>query len=48
MAMIDDRDEVIAEQPVGDADINGHLATAMCIGVIVLILIVVYAMAVAA
>ena len=47
--MTDDRNEVIVEQqPVGDVDINGHLATAMFIGVIVLILVCIYALATAA
>ncbi len=46
--MIDRRDDVIEEQPVGDADTNGHLATAMFIGVIVLMLVCIYALATAA
>lgn len=46
--MIDDRDDVIREQPIGDADTNGHLAMAMFIGVIVLMLVFIYALATAA
>jgi hypothetical protein len=45
MAMIDNQDDVIREQPVGDADTNGHLAMAMFIGVIVLMLVLIYALA---
>lgn len=46
--MTDDRNDVNVEQPVGDVDINGHLATAMFIGVIVLVLMCIYALATAA
>jgi hypothetical protein len=48
MAMTNEHEEVIEEQPVGDADTSGHLAMAMFIGVIVLMLVFIYALATAA
>ena len=46
--MIDEREDVIEAQPVGDADTDGHLAMAMFIGVIILMLVCIYALATAA
>lgn len=46
--MIDERDERADERPLVDADISGHLATAMFIGVILLMLVFIYALTTAA
>lgn len=45
--MIEEHDIVISEQPIEDADVNGHLATAIFIGVILLMLVCIYALATA-
>lgn len=46
--MIDERHERPDERPLLDADTSGHLATAMFIGVILLMLVFIYALATAA